>query len=50
MLEREPSLTPEEVQQRLRITARRDDFTGRVWNIGFGWGKLDAEALFAYQV
>jgi subtilisin family serine protease len=50
MLEREPSLTPEEVQQRLRITARRDDPTGRVWNIGFGWGKLDVEALLAYQV
>ncbi|MEU4766372.1 S8 family serine peptidase [Actinosynnema sp. NPDC023794] len=46
MLQREPRLTPEEVQQRLRITARRDATTGPVWNPRYGWGKLDAEALF----
>ncbi|WP_309114295.1 S8 family serine peptidase [Saccharothrix sp.] len=46
MLQREPRLTPEEVQQRLRISARRDAATGPVWNARYGWGKLDAEALF----
>ncbi|MEJ2852376.1 MULTISPECIES: S8 family serine peptidase [unclassified Saccharothrix] len=46
MLQREPRLTPEEVQQRLRVTARRDQSTGPVWNPRYGWGKLDTEALF----
>ncbi len=49
LLEREPNLTPEEVQQRLRITCRRDGNTGRVWGGGFGFGKLDVEALLNYQ-
>lgn len=48
MLEREPQLTPEEIQQRLRITAQRDDDTGRVWDPGFGYGKIDVEALLDY--
>jgi subtilisin family serine protease len=48
LLEREPTLNPEEVQQRLRITARRDAGTGRVWNAGFGYGRLDVEALLDY--
>jgi len=48
LLEREPNLTPEEVQQRLRITAQRDDDTGRVWDPGFGYGKVDVEALLNY--
>ncbi|CAL9442762.1 hypothetical protein SUDANB95_02267 [Actinosynnema sp. ALI-1.44] len=46
MLQREPRLTPEEVRQRLRITARRDATTGPVWNPRYGWGKVDVEALF----
>ena len=45
ILEQEPHLTPEEIQQRLRTTARRDDHTQRVWNEGFGFGKIDVEAL-----
>lgn len=49
MLEAEPNLGPEEIQQRLRITARRDDQTGRVWNPLFGFGKLDVEALLLYR-
>lgn len=49
LLEREPNLNPEEIQQRLRVTARRDADTGRVWSPGFGFGKLDAEALLAFQ-
>ncbi len=49
ILEREPRLTPEEVQQRLRITARRNDDTGRVWNPEFGYGKIDVEALLNYE-
>jgi subtilisin family serine protease len=49
LLEREPTLNPEEIQQRLRVTARRDRDTGRVWNRGFGFGKLDARALLEYQ-
>lgn len=48
MLEREPELTPEEIQQRLRITARRDADTRRVWDPGFGYGKIDVEALLDY--
>jgi subtilisin family serine protease len=49
LLEREPTLTPEEVQQRLRVTSRRDRQTGPVWNPSSGWGKLDARALLDYQ-
>lgn len=49
LLEREPQLTPEEVQQRLRITARRDDDTSRVWDPGFGFGKVDVETLLDYR-
>lgn len=49
MLEREPALTPEEIQQRMRITARRDAWTGRVWHSGFGFGKIDVEALLSYR-
>lgn len=49
LLEREPQLTPEEIQQRLRVTARRDENTGRVWSPGFGYGKLDAAALLDFQ-
>jgi subtilisin family serine protease len=49
MLQREPRLTPEEVQQRLRVTARRDAQTGRVWHSGFGFGKLDVQALLDYE-
>ncbi|HXV93775.1 MAG TPA: S8 family serine peptidase [Pseudonocardia sp.] len=45
MLQREPALTPEDVQQRLRVTARRDAITGPVWNPRYGWGKLDARTL-----
>lgn len=48
MLEREPELTPEEIQQRFRITARRDDDTGRVWDPGYGYGKIDVETLLNY--
>ena len=49
MLQREPRLTPEEIQQRLRITARRDRDTRRVWGSGFGFGKIDVEALLDYE-
>jgi subtilisin family serine protease len=49
MLEREPRLTPEEIQQRLRVTARRDRDTRRVWSSGFGFGKIDVEALLDYE-
>lgn len=49
MLEREPDLNPEEIQKRLRVTALRDDDTRRVWDPGFGYGKIDVEALLAYE-
>ena len=45
MLQREPGLTPEDVQHRLRVSARRDEGTGPVWNPRYGWGKLDAQAI-----
>ena len=48
MLERESALTPEEIQQRFRITARRDNDTARVWDSGFGYGKIDVESLLNY--
>lgn len=49
LLEREPTLTPEEIQKRLRVTAQRDSDTGRVWGPGFGYGKIDVEALLDYE-
>jgi subtilisin family serine protease len=49
MLQREPRLTPEEIQQRFRITAKRDAQTGRVWSSGFGFGKLHVQALLDYR-
>lgn len=48
MLEREPTLTPEEIKQRFRITATRDLDTNRVWDPGFGYGKINVQALFDY--
>ncbi|MGF1474339.1 MAG: S8 family serine peptidase [Geminicoccaceae bacterium] len=50
MLEREPHLDPTEVRQRLRITAQRDDLTGAVWNPGFGFGRIDVQAILDYGV
>lgn len=50
MLQREPRLTPEELRDRLRITAGRDAQSGPVWNPGFGWGKLDAGRLLDFQM
>lgn len=47
MLQREPDLTPEEIQQRFRVSCRRDAQTSRVWHRGFGFGKLDVAALLA---
>ncbi|MGW3996109.1 S8 family serine peptidase [Amycolatopsis sp. NPDC004772] len=47
MLAQEPTLTPEDVQQRLRTTARRDAATGPVWNPRYGWGKLDAATILS---
>jgi subtilisin family serine protease len=49
LLQREPDLGPEEIQQRLRVTARRDEDTGQVWSPGFGYGKVDAEAILDYE-
>lgn len=48
MLEREPDLTPEEIKQRFRITATRDNDTSRVWDPGFGYGKINVQALLDY--
>jgi len=47
LLEQEPTLTPADVQQRLRTTARRDASTGPVWNPRYGWGKLDAATILS---
>ena len=49
MLEREPNLTPEEIKMRLRATAKRDDDTQKVWGTGFGYGKIDVNALLDYE-
>jgi subtilisin family serine protease len=48
MLQRESKLTPEDIQQRLRVTAQRDTDTGRVWGSGFGFGKIDVPALLRF--
>jgi hypothetical protein len=48
MLKRKPDLTPEEIQQRLRITTRRGDDIRRVWGTGIGFGKIDVGALLNY--
>ncbi len=49
LLERRPHLTPEDVAMRLRVTARRDRVTGRVWNPGFGHGCIDVEAFLDFR-
>ncbi|WP_230203246.1 S8 family serine peptidase [Parafrankia discariae] len=49
MLQREPKLTPEEIRHRFRVTSRRDQVTGPVWNPRFGLGKIDAAALLNYR-
>lgn len=50
MLQQEPDLAPEDIQLRLRATARRDGDTGAVWNPAFGYGKIDVEALLNYSI
>lgn len=50
MLQQEPGLAPEDIQLRLRATAQRDAQTGPVWNPGFGYGKIDVEALLNYSL
>lgn len=44
MLQKDPTLTPTEVKQILKDTARTDAYTGSVWNKKFGYGKLDVKA------
>ena len=44
MLQADPSLSNEEVKQVLRDTARKDEFTGNVPNINWGYGKINASA------
>ena len=48
LLQRQPKLGPEEIQQYFRVTANRDTFTGLVWNPNSGWGRIDVGALFEY--
>jgi subtilisin family serine protease len=48
LLQRQPNLGPEEIQQYFRATANRDAFTGLVWNPNSGWGRIDVRALFEY--
>lgn len=50
MLQREPNLTPEDIQLRLRATGQRDSDTGAVWSPAFGYGKVDLEALLNYSL
>ncbi len=42
MLQKQPTLTPEEVRVALQTTARTDVKTGQGWNAVWGRGKLDA--------
>jgi subtilisin family serine protease len=45
LLEREPGLGPADIKQLMRVSAVRDQATGRVWNSGYGSGKLDVLRL-----
>lgn len=44
MLQKDPTLTPAQVKQILRSSARQDAFTGSVPNFSWGYGKLDVKA------
>jgi subtilisin family serine protease len=44
MLQADPDLSNEEVKQVLRDTARKDEFTGNVPNIDWGYGKLNVSS------
>jgi subtilisin family serine protease len=41
MLQKMPGVSPQQVQQALRDSARQDSHTGLVPNFRWGWGKLD---------
>ena len=47
MLEADPSLTATEIKEILQQTARTDNFTGRVPNTEWGFGKLDVYAAIS---
>jgi hypothetical protein len=44
MLQANPDLSPQEIEEILKTTAKEDSFTGTVPNITFGYGKIDALA------
>ncbi|MDZ7265378.1 MAG: S8 family serine peptidase, partial [candidate division KSB1 bacterium] len=41
LFQKNPHLTTEEIKQILSSSAWTDDYTGSVWNISWGWGKLN---------
>jgi len=47
MLSRDPTLTADEIKDKIIRTARTDGFTGPVPNDSWGWGKLAADAAVA---
>ncbi|RKY84584.1 hypothetical protein DRQ09_08450, partial [candidate division KSB1 bacterium] len=46
MLEKDPTLKPDIIISLLRDNARKDEFTGNVWNEKWGYGKLDGFSTF----
>ena len=50
MLEARPELTPGQIRNILRQTARQDSFTGSVPNADWGYGKLDAFAAIETNI
>lgn len=48
MLQIRPTLTPEDIRTALRATSRRDPSMGSGWNLRFGHGRIDVEALLDY--
>ncbi|MDZ7332258.1 MAG: S8 family serine peptidase [candidate division KSB1 bacterium] len=44
LLQKNPTLTPEQIKEILINSAWTDSYTGSVWNASWGWGKLDIKA------
>jgi subtilisin family serine protease len=48
MLQYDPTLTHSQIRNILKVTANSDEFTGRLPNTDWGWGKLSPEAAIKY--
>lgn len=48
MLQYDPTLTHSQIRNILKATATSDEFTGKLPNTNWGWGKLNPEAAIKY--